>query len=414
MLGLKRMLMCYGIEATGVRVAEEQRGMLSFPCILHVKDDFVVGIGCEDTHIIYKEKGERHKEAWSTFGERWDGLALVVKDGKGGEPDYERNLRKERMERMMWWGGALVLCGMLAWGGAFQSLSSMAMTVLGMGGFVLSLLLAEKEVKGTSRVGDKLCGLFGTDGCNPVSSSIDGNIWGTLSLSSVGLGYFGAQMVALSLLPDSSVIVAAIGVVAMLFCPWSIVVQWKRKQWCGLCLIVVVVLFLQGGLGAYMLQIPQVKTAADVVALMALGIIMAHKITRGERMKMKALREKWAFQAFRDERAIFTTKLNSQPWVKVEEKETTQHMGHGDAPHRLTVVTSDDCPHCQTMVPRVERLVQHSDGKLSLDYIVLSEMTDHQKDEFIQRTGITGTPTILIDGHPLPKEYKLEEILYVI
>ncbi len=434
LLGLKRMLMRYGIRTEGIRVAEGEEEVLSFPCILHVGDGFVVATGREDTHIVYIEKGVRKREAWADFKPRWDGLALVKTEGTGCEPDYEKNRREERMEKAPLWGVVLTMCGMLAMAVSHiltteapsAMLTSAAMVALAVAGFWFSFLLAEKEAKGSSRIGDKLCRALGESGCG-ANKTKEGKIWGTLSLSSVGLGYFSAQILALSLLPEAGVFVAALSVVAVLFCPWSIATQWKLKQWCVLCLLVVAVLVLQGGVGIGHLAVVNgsvgltVKElgiegrsanllAAKVLLLMGLCVILAHWLTQGERQRLMARRQKWAFQAFRNEPAVFAAKLKGKAPVKIEEHDVTQRVGIPDAPHRLTVVTSADCPHCQEMKPRIERLAQQQRERLCIDYIMLSDKTDEEVHEFIQRTGISGTPTLLLDGYLLPREYEVEEV----
>ena len=429
LLGLKQMLMRYGIRMEGVRVAKGEEGTLSFPCILHMKDAFVVGTGREDTHIIYLEKGERKREAWSDFQGRWDGFALVKVQGEGMEPDYEKNRREERMEKIPAWGMALAMGGMLTVGGAFTSLKSAARVVLAVIGFWISFLLAEKTTRGGSRVGDKLCQALGEHGCKP-NRGKEGKIGGVLSLSSVGLGYFGAQVMALSLWPESGAIVTAISVLAVLFCPWSIVVQWKQKQWCVLCLLVVAVLVLQGGVSICNFEIwerhigltplemdfsskPFGLHAAMVVLLMGLGIILAHWVTLGEEQKQKARRQKWVFQAFRNEPSVLVAKLKSKAPIKVEESDVTQRVGIPDAPHRLTVVTHVDCAHCQSIKPRIGQLARLLKDQLCIDYIILSDKKDDEVYEFIQRTGISSTPTLLIDGYLLPREYEVEEVGYI-
>lgn len=333
------------------------------------------------------------------------------------------------MERIPVWGLVLAICGMLAVGGAFTSVASAMMMVLAMVGFWMSFLLAEKETKGSSRVGDRLCRALGEHGCKGTLSK-EGRVWGALSLSSVGLGYFGGQMMALSLLPGASIIVTAIGVVAVLFCPWSIVVQWKLKQWCVLCLLVVAVLVLQGGVSigelgimdkGMGLTLPGLDTdghsvgvhAASVMLLMGFGIVVAHWVTQGEKQKQMARREKWAFRAFRNEPAVLAAKLRSKAPVGLEERDVTQRVGSSDAPHQLTMVTSADCPHCQNMKPRIEQMTRMLKERLCVDYIVLSDKTDEEVFEFIQRTGIRSTPTLLMDGYLLPREYEVEEVGYI-
>lgn len=440
LLGLKQMLSHYGIEMQGFRVAGNNIKMLSLPCILHVKDDisnqkgilhrkdaFVVVTQYNDTHIIYIEEGRKHRENLSIFGEKWDGYVLMPcpQSSIPQEPDYKEHRRKERMEQLPLWGGALVTVAMMVLGNAFASLASAVMVLLAMLGFVFSFFLAEKEVKGESRIGDRLCRALGEGACG--NNRKYGKIWGDWTLSEVGLGYFGGQMLALAVLPDAYMAVTLISMFALLFCPWSIVVQWKMKRWCVLCLGVVTVLVIQGALSVWSISTCQLSNLqspsawADqlstinslVVLLMALSVMLAHLVARGERNKREKHRQKWAFQTFRDDRAIFETRLRSKAIKPIEEGDITRHEGNADAPHRLTLVTAAECPYCQAITPRVKQLIQQCHTKFSIDYVVLSDMTDERRMEFVQRTGIHSIPTLLVDGYELPDTYEVEELFYI-
>ena len=444
LLGLKQMLSHYGIKVMGIHIADSNVKELSFPCILHVKDDFVVATQCDHTHIVYIQDGQKRRVTIEAFRKIWDGYALLsdnlnpndnpnsqpfsVSSGFPAgssshpqEPNYQAHRKEMLMEQAPIWAGAFILCIMLVMGSAFSSLSSAIITLFAIAGFAFSYFLAEKEVKGTSRWGDKLCNAFGDGNCH--QKSTDGKLWGTLSLSEIGLGYFASQMVTLSLFPDAFMILSAISVLALLFCPWSIVVQWKMKNWCALCLFVVGVLVLQGGRSIYHLststsqlstvnyQLSTVNYQLSTILTLAFCIIVSHLIVRGEHRKMEARKWRWAFQAFRDDRAVFEAKLKSHAPRKIEERDVTRREGNVDAPHRLTVVTAANCPHCQAMKPRIKQLAQRCGDQLCIDYIVLSDMTDEANLEFIQRTGINGTPTLLVDGYDLPLGYEVEEVV---
>lgn len=429
LLGLKQMLSHYGMETTGFRVVDKKVKALTFPCILHVEGRFVVAIQHDDTHIIYIEEGKKLRGELEAFRERWDGYALMPTHAKEDpstsktelsthptileEPDYEEHRRGEWMEQLPLWGGAIVVGAMMVAGNAFVSLTSSVMVMLAVAGFVFSFFLAEKEVTGESHIGNKLCKALGKGMCKK-----NGGLWGDWTLSEVGLGYFGAQVLALSVMTDAYMAVAAISMFALLFCPWSVVVQWKMKQWCGLCLLVVAVLVLQGCWSIYQpvhvlddLPTYWKKFESLVVLMIALGVVIAHLVVRGEQSKVVERQQRWAFQAFRTERAIFETKLKNQPQKPIEARDITQHEGNPDAPHRLTLVTAANCPHCQAMIPSVKRLMQHCHEKFSLDYIVLSDMTDERRKEFILRTGIHGIPTLLVDGYELPDAYNVDDLL---
>ena len=118
LLGLKQMLAHYGIATLGVRVSDGDVEDLTFPCILHVKDVFLVATGYEPTHIIYIENGKRMLKSSESLLNEWDGYALLMteKPTSTCEPDYEKHVHEERMEKIPWWSLAIVMAGILVFG----------------------------------------------------------------------------------------------------------------------------------------------------------------------------------------------------------------------------------------------------------------------------------------------------------
>ena len=93
MYGLQRALSRYSIETVGVHYEDKDGAGVTFPCIFHLRNKFVVGIDLEDGIIRYHDgKGIKEKES-DSFNEDWTGDALLVSDVRNvKEPGLFRNI----------------------------------------------------------------------------------------------------------------------------------------------------------------------------------------------------------------------------------------------------------------------------------------------------------------------------------
>lgn len=117
--------------------------------------------------------------------------------------------------------------------------------VLSSAGILISAMHMEKQLFGESHYGDRVCSLFHHADCNSVLDGAEAKVFG-ISWSEVGLGYFTANILLLSLFPVQSCFVAVINWVAMFYGIWSIYYQWRTKSWCVLCVITQAIIWIMG------------------------------------------------------------------------------------------------------------------------------------------------------------------------
>ncbi len=432
LLGLKQMLTSMGIKTQGVRMKSGEAWELSFPCILHVKDDFLVATECTEQFLTYMERGRKKRMDMETLREVWDGYALVPTDKEfpKSAPNYDYDSDYGNEINWGWRGFFFILGVILVWGfliqigfdainnypdlNAWEIVAPILMGLLASAGFAVSALLAEKEVKGESRIGDRLCHLLGDGKCNQAKKE-DGKLFGILPLSEVGLGYFGGQILTISLLEDGVASSVLISMAALLFCPWSILTQWKSKQWCSLCLLVVAVLVLQGIVSCFLLEMPYLPDKLFNSAwLTVLCVLATHLLVNSMREKVKAEQKADDYHAFCNRRAIFRAAIRHSPHRIIEERDIYLKSGNKNAEFSITLVSSDNCPHCTHKYLQFSNATEHLKDFFLFEHIKLSRMTPQQLDEFIARTGINATPVVLVDDHDLPEVYDIEDLYLLI
>jgi len=97
---------------------------------------------------------------------------------------------------------------------------------------------------GATQIPDKEQNMFKQKDCNNILESKAARLFGTISLSEIGFGYFATNLLLLLLYPASLPAIALLNILTLPFTLWSVWYQGaKAKQWCALCLIVLALLW---------------------------------------------------------------------------------------------------------------------------------------------------------------------------
>ena len=102
----------------------------------------------------------------------------------------------------------MMLCLLFYWQNVSNSVGTNLLFLLNIVGIYIGHLLAKKQLNFNSRYADKLCSLFSKSDCNNVLDSKAARLWGLISWSEIGLGYFISNMLILLFIPQYVVYVA--------------------------------------------------------------------------------------------------------------------------------------------------------------------------------------------------------------
>ena len=477
MYGLKRMLDVYGVKTQGVRLEDKDLACLNYPCILHTDHEFVIGLECDTDGITYLQHGEKATTGREAFKQTWSGNALVVSETtEAAEPDYREHRRDEWIALAERYAIPVLLALAAAIGVAGHlrdmDMLDLARIALSSVGILVCCLLMEKQLSGQSRYGDRVCSLFRRADCNSVLDGPMAKVFG-ISWSEVGLGYFAAGILLLSLYPASSGPVAAINWMAMLYGVWSVYYQWRvAKSWCVLCVIVQAVIWAMG-ITAIFSALSE-SLVFDVAGILLSCITFAVCIMAVHQYASAGAVEKERVHAVRQYRALKADSTVAQALIgKGEYHETTLDdssviFGNPGAEMRVTILSNPHCNPCARMHERVERLLGIAGDEICVQYIFSSfnesledssryliacyfnnpenearrkfslwyakdkfdykrimkeneagihtqvieeEMERHRK--WREKTSLIVTPTVLVNGHKLPEGYELEDLAMI-
>lgn len=479
MYGLKRMLDVYGVKTMGVNIPSKSLMELNYPNILHTRNDFAIGIDCDNKTITYLQHGKITQVAHDTFSRIWDGNALVVTEttDDAAEPNYGKNKREELLERCKSYSIPFLLilaaiCGVVS-NASFLNLYTIASLILNVVGLCLCIFLMQKQVMGISLYGDKVCSLFHHADCNSVLDGPKSKIFG-ISWSEVGLGYFIANILLIALYPVSLSFVSVINWAAMCFGIWSIYYQWRvAKSWCVLCVAVQIVIGVMGVLSfisyssgsiGYCLINCLLSSLVYTICIMAV-----HRYTIFSNVENERTQISQKYRAIKANSDVARMLITKGEYHETTLEDSNIVFGNPQSKMRITILSNPHCNPCAMMHTRVDELLEAYGDNVCIQYILSSfneeledcnryliscydkkdksksrkvftewyEFHKHHYKEIIQRhgedlysdvvndemerharwrkrTGIKATPTILVNGFILPKEYQIEDLPMII
>ena len=476
--GLKCMLTDYKIGAKGYRIETiEEFLQLPLPVIAQTGNGLVIVINTDNDHISYYWEGMLIKNTYEEFRETWTGVVLVAEtDEESIEPGYPENRKKELLYSSVRIG-FIGICGLLfvlllynshIW----ESVGSLILLALNVIGAYTSYLLLKKQLKIYSQYADKICSMFKKSDCNSVLESPAAKIFGSISWSEIGLGYFVSNILLILLTPKLMTWQALVCICALPYPLWSIWYQKKKaKQWCPLCLVVQAVLILSFMvnllLGYFTWPVLSIENISMLIILYSLPVLVLILLSSFIRDKNKGNNTVYEMNSLRMRDEVFKAILKNQDFYKISTDDSPIIWGNINAPIRLSVVTNPYCQPCAKMHKRLEKLHDIAGDRLSIQYFFIAFNDDLKKanetltaiylkndinkflkimdewyesgkfhwddfkrkydydtqeecvmrcvghqDNWLELNKIHATPTILVNGYKLPYNYKVEDLVY--
>ena len=477
LLGLHSMLSSYGVKSQGYKLLNlDEIFQIDTPFIAVKSDSFFLVTKISNNTIQYKTEYGKYTISAANFIEGWSGIILLLtlsRDAK--EPDFKIHITEEIFSNMLLVSFFVsVFCFIILSGlynAAFVSMRRITHLILDFSGIFVCYLLLEKQIHRDSIIGDKICSLFSHKECNNVLHSKASVLFCGISLSEVGFGYFVANYIALSLFPNVFGIVGILNIALIVFSLWSVIYQRIiLKQWCLLCLITQVILIFQAILAIVTsvwntsVQLIECAWLSSVYIFSILGThYCSELLAKQERLKEST----YSLNSIKADKDVFFHYLSKQHYVGVSDSDSHIVFGNKQSKLNITVFSNPHCNPCAEMHEQIEQLLKvrkdysvrfvftsHYEYLLDSDKFLIaaffekgesaieiynrwfkygkddraiffndnniSNMNDeHILNELIahrqwkEKSGITGTPTILVNGYLLPKEYKVSDLVYL-
>ena len=476
LFGLSSMLKDYGIENVGIKISDKNEiRSIQPPFIAHTGNDFAVVETIDKDNIRFVEGNKRIKIPLDEFIKIWTGYALIAEPCKTSkEPDYEIHSRKELFHNLRKVTILIILAFLFAF--AFISNKSylysgvVLLMIINAVGIYISYLLILKQLHIQSNYADRLCSLFKYNDCNNILESDAAKLFGVIGWSEVGLGYFISNLIILCFLPLFIPCLLLINILCLPYSFWSIWYQkFKAKQWCPLCLGVMLLLwgiFITGmGFGFIDLSVISFWELAIAGSIYMISILIINMLIPVIARSSNMENIRYEINSIKANEDVFTALLRKQPQFEVTKDTSRILMGNPDANLLITVFSNPHCNPCSWMHKRINKLLEQNkhicvqyifssfneDLEISNKYLIGSyfqkngeakdiydqwfEKGKFNKEEFFklysvrtdtqevirefdlheqwkEQSGLRATPTILVNGYKLPDNFKIEDMRY--
>lgn len=388
--GLSCMLSNYHIENESLHVKEKQTALpeLTPPFIAHVSNGFVTVNQIFPKKVKYTFEGKVVIVSVDEFIKIWSGIILYADpDADSIEPNYETNKKHEIMTR----AGKVLLASifLLLLGLSFYSSqiwqywNRVVFLALNIVGVYICHLLLLKQMHIQSNSADKVCSLFfKKSDCNSVLESEASKLGEAVSWSEIGLSYFVANILILAFLPQLYSFVVWINIAGLPFTIWSVWYQkFKAKQWCPLCLIVQLILWLLFLTNMLPGTVPPLQFSIlnflwtgcmYILPLIVLKEFLPYVSDAKE--KRKATQELNSLKANEE---VFKTLLKNERKYVVCKSDSSIFWGNPDAKNTITIVTNPYCNPCAQMHEQIKLLMENAYNNFCLQFII----TTFEKDQ---------------------------------
>lgn len=477
--GLNAMLRTYGLRTVAVKYYDKENAELVFPCILHINGDFVVANDYRDGRVSYIWHGKSNTKSVEEFCKIWTGHALFC-DGETSqarELDYKAHLHEEIYKKSSKYLISLLpilLCILgLVRNDALGDFHHLLTFLLMICGCILCYSLLQKQMYGESEFGDKVCSVFHHADCNNVLESKWAKI-GMFSWSEIGMAYFTAMTLSISLFPESNSFVSTMNWCAMFFGVWSIYIQKVKVQsFCVMCAFVQGIIWLLGIHDMYIYISGINSFSFDFMGFVISGslflfsIIIIHSLSNETKVSTERGNAISNLRAFKSDSDVMNSLLKRDKKNDIVTDADSIVFGNINAPIKITVLTNPMCNPCGRMHDRIHKLMQKSNNRFLVQYIFSSFNDDveintrfliavyQQRKDFAldvykrwyvnghksikdypelsdidlyaegvnnaieygkawkEQTGYVATPTVLINGYKLPEEYDVEDLEFI-
>ena len=479
LFGLSKMLSDYGIENKGFKTENKEKAIeiLKVPFIAHIGTDFVVVFKITANEVHYIWQGKEVTVSVDEFLKSWSGAVLLAEANEQSiEPDYKENRQKEWLVMLKKLGivSAMgVLTGLFfIHNSVYDNVGWMLVLAISFVGLYISYLLMQKQLHIRSEYSDKICSLFKQSDCNNVLESKAAKLGNLISWSELGFGYFISNAIIILLVPALFPYLAIINLFTLPYAFWSIWYQkYKAKQWCALCLLVLVV---QWAIFAVNLLFGAIQLPVfHITELLLVGIIyfvppvatnlLAPLISKAR--KTEQITQE--FNALKINENVFEAFLKKQTRYEVNKDTSKIILGNANTEILITILTNPHCAPCSLMHTRVEKLLQDTNHSVAVQYIfssfneelessarflIAAYLTQpiekakaiynewfkegkYKREEFFEKykcsfdeqteaeiqkhtewkeaSQIRATPTVLVNGYALPANYKIEDLKFL-
>ncbi|TAG12472.1 MAG: hypothetical protein EAZ35_09210 [Sphingobacteriia bacterium] len=392
-LSISDSLQKWKVENLAIQTNVEILDEIPTPFITTFKNGIFITVKklTDDRLIIINQHGKEETISKAVFLENWTQTILVAESNEySGEQGYQQKLNHSILQASFYAfiPLSLLIAILLPFAYGSVALIPTLYTLAKLIGLGVSVLLLWYDIDKGNPLLKQICSGIQKANCSAVLNTKAATIAGLITWSEVGFVYFAGSLLLVAFAGINAVIplLSLFSLLALPYIIFSVYYQWKvAKQWCVLCLMVQVVLLVEGLLVAAngFIAIPAIKTSVSSTYFLAI-LAITIPITLWFLLKpiLKRLQsakyEKRSYLQLKFNDEVFWSLLKKQSSVLEYPSEGLGiTIGNPNAKHTIIKVCNPYCGPCATAHPELEKMVEHNSN---VNARIIFTVTSNEED----------------------------------
>ncbi len=378
----------------------------NYPLLAHIKKP-----GQEYLHIISNaNEWDKQKE----ISQHWSGIVLFPEKNTTWQNKQNSNYQKEALSGKVVVVLLFVAASGLLIASSMQQINTATIVfgLLSLFGLVVSIFLLGTELGYQSQLVKQVCGAVSGGGCeNVLKSKYAKGMFG-ITPADASVLYFATQFIfylSRSYFPYFLNFLLLLALAGVAIAAWSIYTQAiQLKQWCVLCLGVVVVLILQTTITLFISDFTLLQTVSLqpllffilLVSLLAVVLLPVKTLIKKDKANQQKLAE---LKNWKTDMWLFITQWQQEKIIDTTIWDKDILLGNPDAPILITVACNPYCGPCAKAHLQLDELLQQFSGKIKILVRFLFNVNNEKDDRTIVVKAILQNAESLADNTALQK-----------
>jgi protein-disulfide isomerase/uncharacterized membrane protein len=331
-------------------------------------------------HVLFFKDVVAAEQKVKDFDKYWSGNVMFAEPAKQyGNAEHNRLYKKEKLNRAFGFAAILLFSGtLLGLSIAAGSVPSVLLSVSNFIGLYFSWLIAQKEFGISNSISDKICSMAKHSRCESVLFSKGAKLFNWLTWGDVGIVYFTSSLlyILIAQLTNQSInLYYLLSLAGLIFPLYSLYYQWKVvKQWCMLCIGVLVALFLNATTGIIFVQWPVVFNESVIYGVLIFFVPVVIILSIWQVLKMlyqkslSSLANEIKATRLKRNPEIFNALLQQQTANPINLPDPTEAIRFGNpaAPYQIVIACNPYCGPCAKAHQAIEELYEKNPEHFSV------------------------------------------------
>lgn len=424
--------------------------------------------------ILYNSLNKKEKIPWEEYIKLISGgVILLNPDEKSGEANFFRKKQSDILYKsivpltisvlaliiIVLISNNLVNTGVVVPGIFYILLGSKLL------GMIISTLLFMKENEIQVPLAEKLCKLNKYVNCNAVLNDRAAIVYGSIGWADVGTIYFtGSMLILLQGWNGFLTIASALALPFTFFSVWYQAI--KLKRWCPFCLMIQFILIVEFILQVFFNPVLNLSFSLLIEFIFTFFIVGLFQIIINLFLKLRRERDIQDLKLARLKKnpEIIKTLIFNQKQYKIPVTENSLLLGQNKSGLLITAFLSLECSHCAKAFFKLNGILQseynaqvniillgtetkiinsiynlsrnskhdevieildkwYKSDNISRQNLIneycpvnsdeLADQISSENHEIMKTCGVSGTPSVFINGFRLPIQYDIDDLMYI-